>query len=466
MADAYKKNSITLPGAVAMGTGVMIGAGIFALTGQIAELAGPLFPLSFCRRCHRDRVQRLQLHQDVERLSVCGRHRDDPRRRPTGRRQWRQAPRSLWRCRWSSTKVSSPAPSALTRCGRFGGDADSILVPVLGVGLIVFAYLVNASGTRSVGLVVHRHGRAQGRRHRAVRCFRALGQRSVVRGDGWRRGCHRLRGIRRAVDPGFQGLHHDHEQRCRDHQAASKRRPGHHPVHRDLRRSSICLSPSRSAPACRSTASSRRRTTRLPKPPSPPSGKTGFYLTVALALVATASGLIASVFAVSRMLAMLTDMKMIPHSHFGMPGTIKDHTLVYTVVIAGFLTVFFDLSRIASLGAFFYLVMDMIIHSGRFPAPARGDRRAGLGAADGHRARRRGAGRLRRDEVAVRPPDRCARARRYGAGVPVRAGFPRAQSCQGRETRPPLKITIYSSYLRCGTTTESEGFTHHGPRSS
>ncbi len=43
----YEKNSITLWGAVAMGTGVMIGAGIFALTGQIAELAGPLFPLSF-----------------------------------------------------------------------------------------------------------------------------------------------------------------------------------------------------------------------------------------------------------------------------------------------------------------------------------------------------------------------------------------------------------------------------------
>lgn len=39
--------SISLLGGVAMGTGVMIGAGIFALTGQIAELAGPLFPLSF-----------------------------------------------------------------------------------------------------------------------------------------------------------------------------------------------------------------------------------------------------------------------------------------------------------------------------------------------------------------------------------------------------------------------------------
>jgi amino acid transporter len=34
-------------GAVAMGTGVMIGAGIFALTGQVAELAGEWFPLAF-----------------------------------------------------------------------------------------------------------------------------------------------------------------------------------------------------------------------------------------------------------------------------------------------------------------------------------------------------------------------------------------------------------------------------------
>lgn len=45
--DAYQKGSITLGGAVAMGTGVMIGAGIFALTGQVAQLAGPLFPLAF-----------------------------------------------------------------------------------------------------------------------------------------------------------------------------------------------------------------------------------------------------------------------------------------------------------------------------------------------------------------------------------------------------------------------------------
>ena len=34
------------------------------------------------------------------------------------------------------------------------------------------------------------------------------------------------------------------------------------------------------------------------------------------------------------------------------------------MVIASFLAVFFDLSRIASLGAFFYLIMDMVVHWG------------------------------------------------------------------------------------------------------
>ena len=47
MKGGYQANSITLLGAVSMGTGVMIGAGIFALTGQVAELAGPFFPLAF-----------------------------------------------------------------------------------------------------------------------------------------------------------------------------------------------------------------------------------------------------------------------------------------------------------------------------------------------------------------------------------------------------------------------------------
>jgi len=85
---------------------------------------------------------------------------------------------------------------------------------------------------------------------------------------------------------------------------------------------------------------------------------------VVIAMIATASGLLASVFAVSRMLAMLTEMELIPHSHFRMPGTIQQHTLVYTVVIAAVLAAVFDLSRIASMGAIFYLMMDISIHWG------------------------------------------------------------------------------------------------------
>ena len=38
---------ISLVGSVALGTGVMIGAGIFALVGQVAGLAGDWFPVAF-----------------------------------------------------------------------------------------------------------------------------------------------------------------------------------------------------------------------------------------------------------------------------------------------------------------------------------------------------------------------------------------------------------------------------------
>ena len=46
-ATRYQKDSLTLSGTVMLGTGVMIGAGIFALTGQMAQMTGSLFPLAF-----------------------------------------------------------------------------------------------------------------------------------------------------------------------------------------------------------------------------------------------------------------------------------------------------------------------------------------------------------------------------------------------------------------------------------
>ena len=42
-----RADKISLSGSISLGTGVMIGAGIFALVGQVAEFAGDWFPLAF-----------------------------------------------------------------------------------------------------------------------------------------------------------------------------------------------------------------------------------------------------------------------------------------------------------------------------------------------------------------------------------------------------------------------------------
>jgi len=94
----------------------------------------------------------------------------------------------------------------------------------------------------------------------------------------------------------------------------------------------------------------------------PAFGDLGLVFTVVLAIVATVSGLIASVFSASRMLAMLSDMKQLPKLYRG----INNPALVLTVALAIILTVLFDLTRIASIGAIFYLIMDIAIHWGLY----------------------------------------------------------------------------------------------------
>ena len=71
-----------------------------------------------------------------------------------------------------------------TAAGRSAAIRTASLVPILGVGLIVFAYLVNASGTRSVGLfsIIMAVLKVGG-----IALFGAaglLGKRHLVRGDG------------------------------------------------------------------------------------------------------------------------------------------------------------------------------------------------------------------------------------------------------------------------------------------
>ena len=362
----YKEGSITLGGAVAMGTGVMIGAGIFALTGQIAQLAGPLFPLAFIAGAT---VTGFSAYSYIRMsnawpssggiamiLQKCY--------GPGGVAAGAALLMALSMVIAESLVARTFATYVLRPFDIAGGP----LVPLLAVAVIIFAYLVNIAGNRSVGLfslvmAVIKIGGI------------ALFGIAALWSSGFQFAAASETGLDTSVTGfiasvalailAFKGF------TTITNSGAEVTDP-----HRNVGRAimiSIALCVVIYLSVAFGVGSSltidqivAARDYSLAEAAEPALGQSGFYLTVLLAAVATASGVLASVFAVSRMLAMLTDMEMIPHSHFGMSGPIQRHTLVYTVVIASTLAVFFDLGRIASLSAFFYLVMDMVVHWGVF----------------------------------------------------------------------------------------------------
>lgn len=89
-------------------------------------------------------------------------------------------------------------------------------------------------------------------------------------------------------------------------------------------------------------------------------GAWGVRITVAVAVIATLSGLLASLFSVSRLYAMLQDMRQAP----SLPARVPHQPLLITAAAAIVLTALFDLSRIAALGVFLYLTMDIAVQWG------------------------------------------------------------------------------------------------------
>lgn len=363
MTSDYQKDSITLADAIAMGTGVMIGAGIFALTGQIAELAGPLFPLSFVVGAvvtafsAYTYIKMSNAYPSAGGIAMILQKAYGPTALAAGA--------SILMALSMVINESLVARTFGTYTLRaFGMDESGVLVPVLGVGLIVFAYVVNVSGNRSVGLlsILMAAVKVGGIAIFGIAALWASGFGFEATGGGGATAGGFLASVALSIlaFKGFTTITNSGAEITRPH-----RNVGLAII------ASIAICVVVYLVVAFGVASSltldeivAARNYALAEAAEPAFGRTGVTLTAGLAIVATASGLIASVFAVSRMLAMLTEMKMIPHRHFGMPGPIREHTLVYTVVIAGTLTVFFDLSRIASLGAFFYLVMDILIHWG------------------------------------------------------------------------------------------------------
>ncbi|ANC50698.1 amino acid permease (plasmid) [Aurantiacibacter atlanticus] len=363
--DAAGEGTISLAGGVAMGTGVMIGAGIFALTGQIAELAGPLFPLSFVLGAL---VTSLAAYSYIKMSNAW----------PSsgGIAMILQkaygpgvvaASASLLMALSMVINESLVARTFATYALRpFGLEENSLLLSALALGLIVFAYIVNKAGNRSVSgfSLVMSAIKIGGIALFAVAAIAASGffsgafaePASMTSGGAF------LASVAFSI-LAFKGF-------------TTITNSGGEIVdpHRNVGRTimiSIAICVVTYLLVAFAVGSSltigqivEARDYSLAAAARPALGELGFWFTIVIAIAATTSGVIASVFAVSRMLTMLTEMKMIPHSHFGMKGPIRGHLLVYTVVIAGTLAVLFDLSRIASLGAFFYLVMDMLVHWG------------------------------------------------------------------------------------------------------
>tara|TARA_R110002050_G_scaffold200990_1_gene336060 strand:- start:5623 stop:6921 length:1299 start_codon:yes stop_codon:yes gene_type:complete len=363
----YKKNSLSLTGAVSLGTGVMIGAGIFALLGQVAELSGQWFPIAFL------------VGAIISSFSA-----------------------------YSYIKLSNAYPSAggiatylkkiygkgaLTASGAllmafsmvineslvartfgsytlqlFDVGNNSVWVPILGVVLLITAFLINISGNNIIG------------KSSLVMAILKIGGISIFAIGGlWAAGFSFFEVVPSSslseysvssylgalalsilAYKGFTTI---------TNSGGEIVNPNKNVGRAIIISLVICTFIYLLVAFAVSSNLSieeiiQSKDYSLAEASKPAFGKYGLWFTVGIAIVATISGVIASVFAVSRMTAMLTDMDLIPHNHFGMPGGIQKHMLVYTVVSAIALTVLFDLTRIASLGAILYLVMDIGIHWG------------------------------------------------------------------------------------------------------
>ena len=358
------EDRISLGGAVAMGTGVMIGAGIFALTGQIAQLAGPLFPMAFVAGAF---VTSLSAYSYIKMSNAW----------PSSGGiaiilQKAYGPGAIAAAAALLMALSMVIAESLvartfaTYVLRPFEISNGPFVPILAVGVIGFAYVVNRIGNKSVGFLS------------LVMAFIKIGGISLFGIAAlWAGGFRFAAEGSEATSPDVGGFIASVALAILAFKGFTTITNSGGEItdpHRNVGRTimiSIAICVVVYLLVAFAVGSSltldeiiAARDYSLAEAAEPVLGQAGFYFTVVLAAVATASGVLASVFAVSRMLTMLTEMKMIPHSHFGMSGPIRSHMLVYTVIIASVLTIFFDLSRIASLGAFFYLVMDMIVHWG------------------------------------------------------------------------------------------------------
>jgi amino acid transporter len=358
---------LSLLGSVSLGTGVMIGAGIFVLMGQIAELVGHLFPFAFLAGAivvgfsAYSYVKFSNTYPSAGGIAMFTRKAYGP-----GTMAGTFALLMYVSMVIAESLVARTFGTYTLRL--FDIDSSSFFVPVLGILLLTVAYIINISGNKIIERTAN------------ITAIIKIAGISVLA----------LAGLAFAdlsvVDNLFEPVENLQTGGTFNFVAAlalsilaykgftTITNQGGDIIdpHRNLGRSiiiSVLICTVIYTLLALSVASSLSveeivlaKNYALAAAAEPAFGDWGLFLTVLLAIIATVSGLIASVFSASRMLTMLSEMKQLPKLYRGFqnPG------LVFTVLLATVLTALFDLTRIASIGAVFYLVMDIAIHWGLF----------------------------------------------------------------------------------------------------
>ena len=367
-AMASENDKLSLAGSVSLGTGVMIGAGIFALVGQVSELAGSLMPLAFLAGAV---VAAFSAYSYI-RYSATN---------PTS-----GGIAMLLKAAYGPGVVAGTfslfmyvsmvvAQSLLGRTfgtyalRPFGLEDSALLVPALAVTVIAVAALVNLVGVGFVegSATISAGFKILGISALAIAGIVAAGPAALGdvlttddsagggQGDG---ALGFLAGTTLCIlaYKGFTTI---------TNQGDELRDPK-----KNLGRSitiSIALCTVVYVLLTVAVAGSlsvdeiiEARDYALAAAAEPLFGSWGVGLTIALAVVATFSGLLASIYAVTRLYDMLRDMGQAP----SLPSAVRHQSLVITAGSAIVLAAFLDLSQIASMGAILYLSMDIAIHWG------------------------------------------------------------------------------------------------------
>ncbi|WP_218310393.1 APC family permease [Alteromonas antoniana] len=361
------KDSLSLWGAVSMGTGVMIGAGIFALTGQIAELAGTWFPFAFLVAAIITGFSSYSYVKMAQKYPSAG-----------GIAMFLQKAygRGLMTGACALLMFFSMVINESLVARTFGTyvlqlfDSQEVewLIPALGVSLLIVAFIVNILSNQFIQTLSF-----------IMAFIKIAGLAILAIGGLWATGLSfesvsaqpqetSATGFLGAVALGILGYK---GFTTITNSGGELKQPEKNVGRAIIISISICVVLYVFVAVAVGANLSideiiKAKDYSLAEASRPAFGQYGAWFTIAFAIIATSSGVVASVFAVSRMLSMLTSMQLVPHRHFSLPGDVRRHSLIYTLAIAIFLTIFFDLSRIASIGVVFYLVMDIFIHWGVF----------------------------------------------------------------------------------------------------